>query len=61
MSNFSDWRSSSTETATPTCFFVHLMGDEDVINYDDDDEDDKEDNEDDDDGRDEDDTTINCW
>ena len=30
--------------ATPTCFFVRLMGDEDVVNYDDYNEDDDEDN-----------------
>ena len=44
--------------------FLHLMGDEDVVHYDDDDEDDDEDNEDDDDGDgdedDDDNATINC-
>ncbi len=51
--------------ATPTCFYVRLMGDEDVIDYDDYNEDDDKDNEDDDDGDDDQDddnnATINCW
>ena len=43
--------------------FFHLMGDEDVVHYndDDEDEDDNEDNEDDDDDNDNDNATINCW
>ncbi len=49
--------------ATSTCFFVRLIGDEDVVHYDDDDEDedDNEDNEDDDDDNNNDNATINCW
>ena len=51
--------------AMPTCFFVRLIGDEDVIDYDDKNEDDDEDNEDDDDGddnqEDDDNATINSW
>ncbi len=47
-------------------FFLHLMGDKDVIHYDDDDEDDDEDDDKDDDKDnkdedDDDDATINCW
>ena len=45
-------------------FFVHLMGNEDVVNYDNDDKHDDEDNKDDDGNDDEDDdnnATINCW
>ncbi len=45
-------------------FFVHLMGNEDVVNYDNDDKHDDEDNKDDDGNDDENDdnnATINCW
>ena len=38
---------------------MHLMGDEDVVHYDNDNEDDDEDNEEED--NDNDNTTINCW
>ena len=48
-------------------FFLHLMGDKDVVHYDNDDEDDDEDNDEDnykdneDDDNDDDDAAINCW
>jgi hypothetical protein len=46
------------DNATSTSF-LHLMGDEDVVHYDNDNEDDDEDNEEED--NDNDNTTINCW
>ena len=50
------------DNATSTSF-LHLMGDEDVVHYDNDNEDDNEDDDEDneEEDSDNDNTTINCW